>query len=318
MLIPTPARPTPAPGEPNLTLPRTFWKDFGREHWDREPAVFRGLFAAHFPTLEELFAGLVEGSERALRGEFPPLRGLRFFIEHEDGPAGMPYYSVLFNLTPHFLPSREDRDAHAYVERVTRVLGGKRFGVVLNRAQAWHWGHWLQMHSFLAGFHQTLGMPLSGSDSAIFFGNYRYTPFGIHKDELHVFYFVVEGKKTMSMWPFEALSHREEVPKDPGFIHRPGGIQVRDTAEEKQLLAQASFLEGRAGDLLYWPDSYWHRAEPSEGLSVSASLGVGTSPPEFTMMGAPGEWPARLRPSELPGARGWQPPAALRQALQQH
>ncbi|WPB74603.1 hypothetical protein KYC5002_37040 [Archangium violaceum] len=316
MLAPLPAPQTP--GEPSLLLPRSFWKDFARKHWDREPVLYRGLFAAHFPTLDEIFAALVEASERCNRGEYPPLRILRFFIEHEDGPNGLPYYSMVFPLSPQHLPLPEDVNAEGYLARITKWLGGKRFGITLNSTQCFHWGHWLQMQSFLTGFREQVGVPLGGGDSAVFFGNYRYTPFGIHKDDLHVFYFVVEGRKTISLWPFDALSQRAEVPKDPDFIHRPGGIVLKDKAEEEKLLSQATLLRGQRGDLMYWPASYWHRAEPSEGLAVSASLGVSFRSPFFTQMGpVGGQWPERLRHTELPRGPGWRLPASLRKSLQQ-
>ncbi|PTL79244.1 hypothetical protein DAT35_34110 [Vitiosangium sp. GDMCC 1.1324] len=314
---PAPAPLSPAQGEPSLALPRSFWKDFAKRYWDREPVLFRGLFQAHFPSTEEIFAAAVEASARSLRDEYPPMSVVRFFVEHEDSPDGMPYYSLIFPLTKKHLPLPEDRSANDYVERVTRNLGGKRFGLVLNRAQCHHWGHWLQMRSFLSGFHEAVGVPLGLSDSCVFFGNYLYTPFGVHKDDLHIFYFVVEGQKTMSMWPFELLSGREEVPKDPGFIHRPGAIALRDKADEKQVLAQATTLVGRAGDLMYWPASYWHRAEPSQGLAISASLGVNFQPPEFAGRAPKGQWPGRLRHTELPGSGAWRVPASVRKSIQQ-
>ncbi|WP_375771716.1 hypothetical protein NR798_12705 [Archangium gephyra] len=311
MIAPAPA----SPGAPSLALPRSFWKDFTRKHWDREPVLFQGLFGGQGPSLQDIFEALVEATERTLKGELPPHRGIRFFIEHEDGPNGLPYYSILFAPSQAHLPSREDRDAHAYVERITRVLGGKRFGLVLNRTQTQHWRHWQQLHGFLASVHESSSMPLRSSDSAVFFGNYRYTPFGIHKDDLHIFYFVVEGTKRLSLWPFEALSQREELPRDPGLRQRNGIITLRDKADEERVLAQATVLEGRAGDLMYWPVSHWHRAEPTQGLSVSASLGLAVTPPEFISMAPPGEWPESVRPNEMPAGKGWRMPAALRTAL---
>jgi hypothetical protein len=312
-----PPRPSSPHGEPSLALPRSFWKDFTQRYWDREPALFRGLFSAHFPTPEEIFAALLDGSQRMLRGEIPPMRMMRLYLEHEDGPNGLPYSSIIFPLHKQHLPMPEDGSIQGYVERLTQVVGGKRFGLVLNRTQCHHWGHWLQMQSFLSGFYEALGVPLGSADSALFLGNYRYTPFGIHKDDLHVFYFVIDGKKTMSLWPFDSLSQREEVPKDPDFIHRPGSITLRDKAEERELLAKARFLEGRPGDLLYWPASYWHRAEPSEGLAIAASLGVSFRSPFFVEMAQPGPWPHRLRHTALPHARQWQVPAEVRTAIQQ-
>jgi hypothetical protein len=313
--------------EPSLALPRSFWKNFARQHWDRQPTVFRGLFQpAHFPSTEDIFSAFVEASARFLRGEFPPGRVIRFFVEHEDSPDGRPYYSAPFSITRQHLPLAEDKNAETYLERVTRTLGGKRFGLVLNRGQAFDWNHWQQLQTFLTGFHEALGVPLGGSDTSVFFGNYQYTPFGIHKDDLHIFYFVIQGKKTLSLWPFDKLSHREELPKRPDLIHRDAGIILRDKADEEQLLAQATFLEGQAGDLMYWPASYWHRAEPSKELAISSSLGVCFRPPEFAGMppmgpppvpGQPGQqWPERLRHTELPDGRDWRVPASVRKSIQ--
>lgn len=304
-----------AHGEPSLTLPRSFWKDFSRKYWDREPTLLRRPFAAHFPTTGEIFEALVEIGERIRRGDFA--QPLRFYIEHENGPGGMPYYSTLFNLSQH-LPRREDGNMEGFVARVDAMLGGKRFGIVLNRSQCFQWNHWLQMKSFLSGFHETLGVPLGGSDSCVFVGNYLYTPFGVHKDDLHIFYFVIEGQKTMSLWPFDTLEERPEVPKDdPNLIHKPGLIYLRDKEDERQVLSQALTLKGSAGDVMYWPASYWHRAEPSKGFVVSASLGVSFRSPQFASMAPAHTWPERLRHTELPGARGWQVPAPVRNSVRQ-
>jgi hypothetical protein len=326
MLAPLSPPLSPNREEPSLALPRSFWKSFVQQHWDQKPGAFRGLFQpAHFPSTADIFSALVEASARLLRGELPPGRVIRFFVEHEDSPDGMPYYSAPFLVTRHHLPQAEDKDAETYVERVTRTLGGKRFGLVLNRAQCFDWNHWQQLQTFLTGFHQAVGVPLGGSDTSVFFGNYLYTPFGIHKDDLHIFYFVIEGKKALSLWPFDKLSHRPELPQRPDLIHRDAGIVLRDKADERQLLSQATLLEGRAGDLLYWPASYWHRAEPSQGLAISSSLGVCFRPPEFAGMpqmgppgipNQPGPWPGRLRHTELPDGRKWQVPAAVRKSIQ--
>ena len=320
MLAPAPAPLSPpAPqGEPSLALPRSFWKDFIKQHWDREPHLFRGLFQSHFPTTQEIYEAFVEAGERWFRGEYPPNRILRFFIEHLDGPDGIPYYTMIYPTRKH-LPLREDGTMHGYLERVDKWLGGKRFGLTLNRCHAHHWGHWQQMTSFLSGFYEALGVPLFGNDSTIFLGNYRYTPFGIHKDDLHIFNFIIEGKKTMSLWPFEQLAQREEVPKgDPDLIHKPAAVILRDQADEEKLLSQATLLHGEPGDMLYWPASYWHRAEPSPSpFALTASLGVNFRPPEALGMRMPPLWPGRVKNNELPGGRRWQVPASVRNVIKQ-
>ncbi|WNG39127.1 hypothetical protein F0U61_39780 [Archangium violaceum] len=314
MLAPLPTPALASPSEPSLALPRSFWKDFTRRHWDREPALFKRPFTQHFFTGGEIYETLLEVAGRVRRGEYTV--PLRFFIEHEDGPDGLPHYGMAISVAP-YLPTREDGDLESYLARLDTLLAGKRFGLVLNRAQGFHWNHWLQTTTFLSGLYESVGVPLGSSDSAIFLGNYRYTPFGIHKDNSHVFNFVVAGRKTYSLWPYEMLASRDEVPKGASLIDKPCSIHLRDKKEEAELLSRASFLEADTGDVTYWPVSYWHRAEPTQGLSLSISLGVGFSPPHFTSDATPHAWPDRLRHTQMPGRRQWQVPAQVRSALRQ-
>ncbi len=311
------AAPPPQAAASSLSLPRSFWKTFAREHFDRKPTVLKQLFTRGFPTTQDIYEALTNAGQLMLREQsFTLMRNMRFYLEHEDGPDGVAYHSMLFPLTRRHVPLPEDGSAEAYLKRLDTWLGGKRFGIVLNRAQSYHWGHWQQMRSFLDGLYAGLGVPLYGADPAIFFGNYRYTPFGIHKDDMHVFLFIVEGKKVISLWPFEALSSREEMPRnDPTLRERIANVHLRDKADEDALLAQATFLEGHPGDILAWPASYWHRAEPTPGLSIGLSLGVAFRPPDFTGVGAPAAWPGRLRFDELPRDGRWSLPASVRSAL---
>jgi hypothetical protein len=301
------------PPEPSLALPRSFWKSFIKEYWDQKPTVLKGMFPAHFPTTQEAFEALLVCGERYRRGDFR--QQIRIYIEHEAEPGQVPDYSSLFSLS-RYLPVAEDRTLDGYTARMTHQLKGRRFGVLLNNLQTYHWNHWLQIKSFLSGFYQALGVPLGGVDSTLFMGNYQYTPFGVHKDDLHIFNFVIQGQKVMSLWPYEKLAHREELPKDdPKLIEHDALIHLRDKADEDQLLAQADFLEASPGDVLFWPASYWHRAEPGKGLCVSASVGVKFQPPEFVEEAPEHEWPGKLRHSEMPGAPKWKVPNAVKSSL---
>jgi hypothetical protein len=304
--------PSSATTEPSLALPRSFWKDFAKSYWDRKPVLFSGLFSAHYPTTEEMFAAIVEAGARRRRNDFSHL--FRFYIEHAEGPNGMPQYLTPSHIEP-YLPLPEDGNADDYVARVTRQLGGKRFGLALRHVSRYRWNNWLQMRSFLSGFHEAIGVPM-GSDPELYFGNYLYTPFGIHKDSEHVFYFVVHGKKTLSFWPFESFAHRDEVAKGPGAIEQVGYLHLKNKTEEQQLLAQATFLTGQAGDLLYWPASYWHRAEPGTGLAIAISFGMVFGPPPFDE-GRAIDCPERLRHTDIPGGgvSRWRLPPVVRKYL---
>lgn len=303
-----------APDEPSLALPRDFWKRFAREHWDKGPVLFPGLFPAHFPTPHEIFEALVDVGDRYRQGEV--MLPLRFYVEGTASDGEAPEVFNLFSVA-RYLPTKEDGTLDAYVERLDKQLGGRRFGIVLANTQSHHWSHWLQMRSFLAGFHEALGVPLGGADSALFLGNYQHTPFGVHKDDLHVFYFVIQGRRRMAYWPLEMLASRPEVARNagPDLKDRPCGVLLRDAEDSRQVMAQATFLEGGAGDFLYWPSSYWHRSEPTPGLTIAASLGVNFRAPMFLDMAPAHEWPGKLKHSELPRSGKWKVPPAVRTAL---
>ncbi|NTX36067.1 hypothetical protein HUA78_16590 [Myxococcus sp. CA033] len=295
-------------------MPRAFWKRFAREHWDQGPTVFPGMFPRHFPSPSEIFEALLNVGMRYRQGE--SMLPVRFYVESEATAEGPPEVLAAVALS-RYLPLPEDGDVDGYARRMERLLQGRRFGLVLSSTESHHWSHWLQMRSFLSGFHGALGVPLGGADSALFLGNYRHTPFGVHKDDLHVFYFVIQGRRRMSFWPLEALSSRPEVAPhaDPGLKDRPHGVVPRDAEDERQMMAQARVLEAGAGDFMYWPSSYWHRSEPSKGLTIAASLGLGFRAPMFLDRAPEQPWPGSLRHGELPQDRDWKLPASVRAAL---
>ncbi|MBJ6764366.1 hypothetical protein JGU66_26645 [Myxococcaceae bacterium JPH2] len=300
----------------SLALPRSFWKEFDKNYFGKKPTVIKQPFARGFPTSDEVFDALVAGAQHLLREQsLAIMKAFRFYLEHEDGPDGVAYHSMLFPLTRRHLPLPEDENFEAYYHRLDKWLGGKRFGIVLNSGQSYNWRHWLQLRSFLQGMYEGLGMPLFGADPAILFGNYRFTPFGIHKDDLAVFNFIVHGKKIISLWPFETLGSRPEMPKDPELPLRTASVHLLDKADEDAMLAKASFIEGDPGDILTWPVTYWHRAEPTEGLSICISLGVAYRPPDFFGVGPQPQWPGILTPKELPSRDGWQLPDSVRVPL---
>ncbi|MFY2562786.1 cupin-like domain-containing protein [Corallococcus terminator] len=295
-------------------MPRAFWTRFAREHWDREPTVFPGLFPTHFPSPAEIFEALVDVGVRYRQGE--AMLPVRFYVENEATAEGPPEVFAAVSLA-RYLPTAEDGSVDGYERRMEHQLQGRRFGLVLSNTQSHHWSHWLQMRTFLSGFHGALGVPLGGADSALFLGNYRHTPFGIHKDDLHVFYFVIQGRRRMSFWPLEKLASRPEVAPhaDEGLKDRPHGVTLRDAEDARQVMAQARFLEAGAGDFMYWPASYWHRSEPSKGLTIAASLGVNFRAPMFLDRAPEQPWPGSLRHAELPRRGGWALPAPVSAAL---
>lgn len=91
-----------------------------------------------------------------------------------------------------------------------------------------------------------------------FFGNYRATPFGIHRDPASVFSFTLHGTRTYYTWPPEAFS-----PDDPDL----GTIRPEVLARH---LPDAERFDVGPGSLVYWPSNRWHLVgSPGEPFVVA-------------------------------------------------
>jgi len=120
------------------------------------------------------------------------------------------------------------------------------------------------MREFLRGLYAETGFPLGGTDVNIFAGNYCQTPFGVHRDGQDIFTWVVEGRKKFLLWPEESF---------PPSLGR--GEAEGDPFDYEAHRGRATVLEGNAGDMLYWPKSYWHVAESNDdGLVTTLSIGL--------------------------------------------
>ncbi|WP_338870675.1 hypothetical protein [Myxococcus stipitatus] len=64
----------------------------------------------------------------------------------------------------------------------------------------------------------------------------------MHKDDLHIFNFIIQGRKTMSFWPFETLPDRPELPRDdPKQLRDDLALIHLKDEDERQMLAKATF-----------------------------------------------------------------------------
>lgn len=215
------------------------------------------------PLLEkaELFSLLVAAAD-SIRGGVP--RDLRLYL----GDPKMVLRQTVEHLGAAYsglLPRRADRTLAGYGERLRGKHGYPCFAIMLNDCQTLSAPLWSRVRDFVAGLIDEVGFPLGGVDANVFAGNYRRTPFGVHTDDRDVFTWIVEGKKSFLVWPWETLAPsrgpQAEAPRHP-----------HDYADVRK---QAQRLRGVAGDLLYWPREYWHVAEAGpEQLSATLSIGL--------------------------------------------
>lgn len=240
----------PGPGEwqgaAGVALPSGFWAHFVEHYWEKEPFVIRQPFGAPFPTTAETFRGLVQTGDqyRAGHGHDPTA----FYLENA---------LLIADVGPR-VPAADDGSIAGYAERMRRELDGRRFGLVIDNFHVQDAALWLRLRRFLRGLFEFTGIPGWKVKSTLFLGNYKKTPAGLHHGSAGDLMFVVEGVKRIRVWPREFFLNR----KDAAFTH-----------DYEQYLDDSILLEGRAGDILYWPPGYWHIGE-SAGEEVSVGLSV--------------------------------------------
>lgn len=157
----------------------------------------------------------------------------------------------------------DDRTLGDYVRRLDEMLGGKRFGIMVNDIQIVAPELW-QRALGLARVNEELGL---GDGSAVrvsaFFGNYDKTGFGAHVDYHHrdVLQYVVWGRKRMRFWTQEYV--RSDAARKLAFETR---------GDYGAYVDGATSIEADPGEWICWPGQIWHVGEtlpdtPHFGLS---------------------------------------------------
>jgi hypothetical protein len=108
------------------------------------------------------------------------------------------------------------------------------------------------------------GYPARRNHLCIYAGNYRSTPFGIHRDDCHVVMFCGVGKKKMAFWPRPYFDEKKDLLLSAGKVR----------AKVPDHIDAATVLEIGPLDALYWSADDWHVAV-SETTDFQAALSVG-------------------------------------------
>jgi 50S ribosomal protein L16 3-hydroxylase len=206
---------------------------------------------------EQIFCALLELAARLKENDFAI--PFRFFKS-----------GVLIRNTFPYRALKSDRTFEGYLERIQKKLHGGEFGIVINQFQALDPHIFAGACDFLSTIFQKTGIPPGGASMEFFCGNYRLTPFGVHKDEQEVITFVLSGTKRFLLWPFDTLRKVIGAPKsarERAFLPRR---KIDITAYRKEALV----IEGNPGDLLYWPKEWWHVAESDGSVTTTLSLGI--------------------------------------------
>jgi hypothetical protein len=228
-----------------FALPAHFWAGFRRTSWEAKGAVLKQPFATPIASPGEVFRCLVKaGAHYRPRSHDA---GVEFCLE---GAA------LLADVGKH-LPRAGDKTAAAYARRVTGLLGGQRFGLVVSELQQYGAPLWFRLRAFVRGLVAAVGTPATAK-ATLFLGNYRNTPFGVHRGQSSNFMFVIDGRKRILGWP-DAYMRRQKA-------------DATYTLDYSRYRKDAVVLEGTPGDILYFPSDYWHIGEDVGGLSMAISL----------------------------------------------
>jgi len=278
---------------------REFWDAFAERHWEQSPLAYRGKPMARPIDPDKLFATIVRCCESELarparftRGTplkrrlkkrvsqtfrltplpFGPEITLRFYVDR--APPRRPFARARY-LAGHIarkdvLPRRSDGSFAGYHARIKRLLnpGWRRalglpdrgYLLAVNFPELLDPELWAWEREFLRNLIARVGINNGGTYNAVFIGDYRRTPFGVHVDAESVFHIPVVGRKAMRAWPPEFVAAHPEI--------------IRVT-EYQAFVEDSTLLTAEPGRFIYWPSCDWHIAESAgDGLSVSVALSL--------------------------------------------
>lgn len=236
-------------------LDAAFWDRFVSEHYEKQPGVFRGVVEEPLCTPDDLMTGLRAVAQKLTSG-------VNMDSTLEQGMARL--YIDGRRLGPteflKFIPDVATLDDY-FGSVSNRLAEGEQFGVVLTGFHNLATALWPRVRRFCEPLVARVGIPAAEIESAVFFGDYGLTPFGIHKDIGNaVFTFTVIGRKRFLLWP-------------PGYFDaQPLALYLQP--DPAAYMKDALILEVGPGDMLYWPSNWYHTAY-SEEREPNASFSVG-------------------------------------------
>jgi len=218
-----------------------FWDGIAGECWGKKPFHIPNAFPEPFMRSDELLEALRNLATRARAVPGNAKKELYYFAEDYTPQQPMVGTDVF--------PRPDEATLVDYFKRLQQQHGNcciAGFDIYTYLPALWD-----RICSFVRPLVRRVGQPGFRSESILFVGEYAFTSTGIHKDSAHVTTFVLEGTKIFHLWPDDYQFKRKELDRDS---HR----WARDF---KAHLDGAITFVAHAGDLLYWPLTYWHVVE---------------------------------------------------------
>jgi ribosomal protein L16 Arg81 hydroxylase len=224
-----------------------FWQVFARQYWEKKPLARDNVFSDSPINKLELFKAVKRSCDLSKDRNGVQLR---LFV---DGEARDLYRAYKL------LPKDTDSSFESYHDRLEAELKGKKYSLIINYLEAHSFPLWAWSRGFLRGLYDQVGMNTLGVYYALFMGNYKKTPFGVHHDPESVFHLPIIGTKRMRTW---SSSYVVDNPR------------LKMSTQYQDHIKESTLLQASPGGIVYWPSDLWHIGEYSGELSVSLALSL--------------------------------------------
>jgi hypothetical protein len=168
-----------------------------------------------------------------------------------------------------WVPESDGTTLGEYATRIEQRVGDGVSGVMVSEVQALDWTICKRTMSFLYELQRRVGAPLGGATLDLFHATTQAGFTLLHKDSQDVITFILRGFKRFYLWPFEHFRN------EAGLLPAQSlGASMLDHIDWRSHVDHAVVIEGRPGDVLYWPAAWWHVAESTEGGATTLALGL--------------------------------------------
>lgn len=219
------------------------WDRFAERYWDRAPVLFRRIGQPPFQA-DECLAAAVTACAPDTEDAIPDLARLT-----SDGRRLLKARGRV--------PLSTDAGFDSYAKRITEALNGDRHALVISGFHPHDPALWNRERAYFRPLWERVGLPMTTAITTLFHGNYEHSPVGVHKDRFGTFMYVLSGRKRMRMWP-----------------GRPWDHDASTIVDYERYLDTSIAAEAEAGQLMYWPASFYHVGE-TVGTEPATSVNVG-------------------------------------------
>ena len=227
--------------------PSSFWSEFINKYWEQHPTSFTCPAEKPFINMEELFEVVTHMPIRVPAD--------RFWIARNSTPKSTRDFTM--GALSLIGPQPTDLNFEGYFRR----LGKHTTGINIHNLDKAKPDLWNRVQGFTKSLSKVDNKPPAKYwDLDTFFGTYRATPFGIHKDPASVFVFSLMGERTYCTWEYDYFERGDEA------------LQTPDLEKVRPHLNNAETFILKPGEIFYWPSNRWHVVMSDGKPSVVAQI----------------------------------------------